>query len=237
MSKLQNKNDQLCSEETKDFSLDIDLKALSDEGVFSGYASTFGGAPDSYGDVIARGAFKNSLSKNGHDGRGVRMLYQHDVTKPIGIWESIVENNRGLKVVGKLALDTTLGKDVYGLMRIGAISMMSIGFNVVDFDIEDTSKNRKRILNEIDLWEISLVTFAANNSATVTSVKDMRHIKDVRALEKYLCDVGFSKQASKYIIHVSKNGCEAQKRKVDELFTAIGQTKSILETLRTKGVM
>lgn len=199
----------------KEFPLEIKAEDITEEGIFMGYASTFGGKPDSYGDVIRQGAFKETLKKGGRNGTGIALLWQHDSSKPIGIWTEIVENSRGLKVTGKLNLDVQLGKEAYSLMKMGAVKGLSIGFTPAIDDkgelLEDAyewdSKKRIRYLNKVDLWEISTVTFPANTRANVTDVKNaIENAKDERELEDALREVGgLSLSASKYIVGLIKD--------------------------------
>jgi len=185
------------------FNCPFEIKAdeITDSGIFTGYASTFGGKPDSYGDVIAPGAFTKTLTS----GKNVKMLWQHKYDEPIGVWKSIVENKTGLKVTGQLAMKTQKGKEAFELMKIGALDAMSIGYFTVDYEINNDTNIRT--LKEIDLVEISPVTFPANTSATITQVKSMiEEAGTVRELEKGLRDVGLSKEASKYVASLCKTG-------------------------------
>jgi len=149
--------------ETKDFS--FTLKAMDDEaGTFTGYASIWG-VVDSYGDAVMPGAFRRSLKSSG--GR-YPMLWSHMVDEPIGIIEAR-EDERGLAVVGHLNLEVQRGREVRSLMRQGAVTGLSIGYQTVveEFDKESAT----RLLKEIKLWEISPVVFPALESAQVEAVK------------------------------------------------------------------
>ena len=139
------------------------LAALGVEG-FEGYASVFG-SRDGAGDIVAPGAFTASLRKRGPG--GVRMLYQHFAHEPIGVWDTIREDARGLYVRGSLILDVERARDVQALLREGALGGLSIGFK--------TQRARKdvngvRTLLQVDLWEISVVTFPLLEAAAVTAV-------------------------------------------------------------------
>lgn len=205
--------------EQKIFDFAMEVKEVSDDGRFSGYASTFGGDPDSYGDVIAAGAFAASLAKNGYGGNGIKMLWQHNPDDPIGVWTQLREDGQGLFVEGQLALGTTRGKDAYELLKIGAVNTMSIGFRIVKYS-EDRDRDI-RTLEEIDLYEVSLVTFPANTSAKITAVKTNkeqveRASADVRELEKLLRDAGFSRDAAKTMISYCRVGLK-QKRDASDI--------------------
>lgn len=143
-----------------------DLSGIDGEGSFSGYASLFGTA-DLSGDVVMPGAFRASLAARRPT--GIRMLYQHDPAEPIGVWLDIREDARGLFVRGRLSLDVARGREVASLMRAGALDGLSIGFKTVKARAERASGLRR--LTEIDLWEISVVTFPMQPEARVSAVK------------------------------------------------------------------
>ena len=138
-------------------------------GAFSGYASLFG-VVDSGGDMVMAGAFARSLIKRG--AQGVKMLWQHQAAEPIGMWTSIVEDSRGLKVEGRLDLSVARAREALSLMRKGAIDGLSIGFRTLRATTEKSSGVRR--LHEIDLWEISVVTFPMLSQARIGAVKQSR---------------------------------------------------------------
>lgn len=141
------------------------VKSMREDGSFAGYASVFG-IVDSQNDVIGWGAFANSLSKRAGD---VKLLWQHRASEPIGVFDIIREDSHGLYVEGRLLLDLQRGREAYSLLKNNAIKGMSIGYSVVKADYN--SANNIRLITEVDLWEISLVTFPANEAAFVTTVK------------------------------------------------------------------
>lgn len=128
---------------------------MTEGAVIEGYASRFG-LPDQGGDIVAKGAFGASLARLAARGDKVRMLWQHDPTKPIGVWDEIREDATGLWVKGRLLADVTLAREAATLIEAGAIDGLSIGYRTIRAE-----KNQKghRILTEVDLWEVSLVTF------------------------------------------------------------------------------
>ena len=137
-------------------------------GRFEGYGSVFGNK-DLGNDVIEKGAFMQSLKrKKPHQ---IKLLYQHKTDMPIGVFEEIKEDGHGLMVKGKLALQTQAGKEAYELMKMGALDGLSIGFKVNPDMVKYDKRTRKRIIKEVELMEISLVTFPMNPKATVRSVK------------------------------------------------------------------
>ena len=132
---------------------------------FEGYASLFGVA-DGAGDVVAPGAFAKSLRDDGVE--RIRMLYQHFAHEPIGVWEEIREDGRGLYVRGRLTTDIERGRDVLALLKDGALNGLSIGFK--------TQRARRdpatgaRTLLEVELWEVSVVTFPLLEGSHVTAI-------------------------------------------------------------------
>lgn len=180
--------------EYMEIGFEIDTKNISEDGTFSGFGSTFGGEPDSYGDVVLEGAFKKSLEKGGRNGFGISMLWQHDAHQPIGTWLSLVEMKKGLKVEGKLSLGVQKADEALILMKDGALRGLSIGYRIPKGGSEYDSDKDIRYLKEIDLWEISPVTFPANTRAQIMNVKEIGGIRTERELEAYLRDSGLSRR-------------------------------------------
>lgn len=176
------------------------------EMVFSGYGAVFGNI-DSYGDVIQKGAFKETLRDAKKSGNWPAMLMQHggwgmgaDDMTPVGIWTSMEEDDIGLKVEGKLA-DTDRGIEAYKLMKMTprpAITGMSIGYYVKEFILGTKPEEPRRTLKKVELFEVSLVTFPANGKARVQSVKSGE--LNIRIAEQALRDVGFSQKEAKAIL-------------------------------------
>lgn len=142
------------------------LQALSSHGVFAGYASLFG-RRDGQGDIVMPGAFADSLRRRGPS--GVRMLFQHNPAEPVGTWLEMRETARGLYVLGRLDRNVQRGRELVSLLESGGIDGLSIGFRTVAAKTDRIIKAR-RLLN-VDLWEISLVTFPMLEGARVSSVK------------------------------------------------------------------
>jgi uncharacterized protein len=140
--------------ETKFRQFDADL-ALRDGAMISGYASLFD-AEDHGGDVVKLGAYGASLDRLRAAGRGVKMLWQHDPAQPIGVWDEVREDARGLFVKGRLLLEVQAGREAHALLRAGAIDGLSIGYRTLRSEKACTGR---RMLHEIELWEVSLVTF------------------------------------------------------------------------------
>jgi uncharacterized protein len=166
----------------------FEIKREPDEdGTFEGYASVFD-VVDQGMDVVAKGAFTKSLGS----GRKVKMLWQHDSGKVIGVWDEMREDERGLYVKGRLLKDVTLGREAMALMRAGAIDSMSIGYRTIEAVPEAGGRVRK--LTEVDLFEVSVVTFPMNEAARVTDVKSLT---TEREFEAFLRDAGYSRKEAK----------------------------------------
>lgn len=174
----------------------LQIKAVGDDGTVEGYGSVFG-VRDNYDDVIAPGAYLASLAAHKAAGTMPAMLWQHDATAPIGIWLEMVEDAKGLRIKGKLALDTVKGAEAYALLKMGALNGLSIGFVSKQWTYD--RETDVRTLTEVDLWEVSLVTFPANEKARITGVKaaDVAGIKTIRQAEQALRDAGFSADTAK----------------------------------------
>jgi len=197
------------------------------DGVFEGYASTFGNI-DNGMDIVARGAFQKSLGN-----RKVRMLWQHDMTQPIGVWDSIEETERGLYVKGRISKEVQKGREAMALMRKGALDSMSIGFVTKQASQEGNGSVRR--LDEVDLYEISLVTFPMNEKATVTDVKSLT---TEREFERFLRDAGYSrKEATAIALHGFKGLTDTRDAVADEaasegVKTLMTQINQLQETLK-----
>jgi hypothetical protein len=186
-------------------------KALSDTGMFSGYASIFGNV-DSGNDIVERNAFQEIVkTKDGH----VRLLYQHDSRQPIG--KAVVkQDDKGLYFEAQLVLGMTMARNAYEGLKAGILDGMSIGYDVLPGGSEMTNAGIRK-LTSLKLWEISLVTFPMNTLATVESVKAVSEIKTRREFEDYLRDAGFSANQAKSIASCGwKDTPESQSRDVSD---------------------
>ncbi|MCA8882321.1 MAG: HK97 family phage prohead protease [Rhodobacteraceae bacterium] len=144
--------------------------ALRDGCRIEGYASLFGHT-DQGGDVVARGAYSASLKRIAEAGRAVKLLWQHDPAQPIGIWDEVSEDDRGLYVKGRLLTEVSRGREAASLIEAGAIDGLSIGYRTVR---ASKDADGRRVLNELDLWEVSLVTFPMLPEARIGAKADAR---------------------------------------------------------------
>jgi len=154
---------------------DVLPDASAEEGIFSGYGTLFD-VPDLDNDVIAPGAFSDSLKRRKARGEGPKLLWQHDPTQPIGIWTEIVEDARGLKMTGRLALDTQRGAEAFALLKLGALDGLSLGFTILQ--AERDAQGRRRITSA-ELHECSPVTFPCQPAARIDAVKAASHVPDL----------------------------------------------------------
>lgn len=201
----------------------LDLKADDDNsGQFEGYASVFNNE-DKGGDTVIPGAFATSLkSKNFSQ---IKMLWQHDPSQVLGTWSEIREDQRGLFVKGQLLLDVAKAREVHTLMRAGAIDSMSIGYKTIRSERDEETWTRK--LLEVDVWEVSLVTFPMNAAATVTS---MKKAGDIREFESQLREVfGYSKEEAK---GVALHGFKALNGRREAGSGGANEVSDLMEALR-----
>lgn len=164
--------------DTKAGAVPLDLKAVAEDGEFEGYLSTFGNV-DRGMDMVMPGAFRRTLKERKLS--SIKLLRDHDTRKVIGKWLSMEEDDRGLKVRGKLFAGTVqLATETLALMREGALDAMSIGYRTIKAQWDEEQGVRK--LLDLDLWEGSIVTFPMNEMATVDAVKTDLTITDVERI-------------------------------------------------------
>jgi HK97 family phage prohead protease len=174
----------------------FELKREPDEdGGFEGYASVFN-IVDHGMDSVSRGAFVKSLAA-----RKPKMLWQHDMQQPIGVWDEVAEDERGLFVKGRLSKDVQKGREAMALLRMGALDSMSIGYLTIEAVPE--AGGRVRNLTQVDLYEVSLVTMPMLPDAKITAVKSLT---TEREFEAFLRDAGYSrKEATAIALHGFKS--------------------------------
>ncbi len=185
------------------------IESADQARTFEGYGSVFN-TIDSYGDSITKGAFKASLKDWKAKGKLPKMLLQHggggffgsnaDDMVPIGKWEEMKEDDHGLFVRGRLFdLDTDRTKAVYTAMKEGELDGLSIGFITKKWKFDDETD--VRTLTEIDLWEVSVVTFPANDPARIADVKSSEALPTEREIERWLRrEGGFTEAQAKTIV-------------------------------------
>ena len=207
---MQRKSTQHPQRETR--SCVLSIKAVGDDGAIEGYASVFG-VLDTWDDIIQAGAFEATIKAHKAAGTMPAMLWQHDSDDPIGMWTEMSEDANGLKIKGKLCLDTTCGKEAHALVKMGAITGLSVGFITKSYEYD--TETDVRTITEVDLWEVSLVTFPANTKARVTSVKSVPEIQAPKDAERVLREAGFSRadamQLVSGVMRLGESRCETVK--------------------------
>ncbi|GGG64278.1 peptidase U35 [Salipiger pallidus] len=155
---------------------------VADGTKIEGYASLFG-ACDQGGDVVYAGAYGLSLKRLAGEGRAVKMLWQHDPAQPIGIWDEVREDDRGLYVRGRILDCIEKGREAAALIAAGAIDGLSIGYRTVKAAKDEKGR---RLLTELELWEVSLVTFPMLPSARVAAKGESLDASMLRELAQAL---------------------------------------------------
>jgi HK97 family phage prohead protease len=218
--------------ELKHLDIDFEIKA-AEGGLFEGYASTAGNV-DRGGDVVMEGAFSKSLDRWKAKGKLPKMLWQHDPDKPIGAWTDMSEDAKGLYVKGRLLTDLALGKEAYTLVKEGVIDSMSIGYQTKDYDYEGAGSQKVRQLKEVELWEVSLVTFPMNPQAEVTGVKQLTTRTDLeRILRKEGVPGNFAKLIALYGFEEAVKRTDGQ-RKADGVAIEQDAARRLMETLKAR---
>ena len=138
---------------------------VSEGHVVEGYASLFG-KTDQGGDIVQKGAYAASLKRLAARQGRVKMLWQHDPGQPIGVWDEVREDATGLWVKGRILPQVERGREVAALVQAGAIDGLSIGYRTVKAERDGKGK---RLLSELELWEVSLVTFPMLPEARVAA--------------------------------------------------------------------
>lgn len=192
-------------------SLDFSIKAVDEEqGTFTAYGNTFGNV-DHAGDKTMKGAFKNCIDSCNAKGRMPRLLSQHGHRQnPIGIITSMKEDEHGLLFEGKFCLEPgTAGAEAYALVKMGALDMFSIGYKT----IKEKTVHGVNELHELDVKEISLVTFACNENSLIQSVKsaiDAGESPTTRMIQKSLQEAGLSKRQAEAAVNAIKSAGDAE---------------------------
>ncbi|MBU9866810.1 HK97 family phage prohead protease [Rahnella aceris] len=204
----------------------LEIKSVSESGEFEGYGSVFG-VKDSYGDIVVPGAFTKSLNALKAKNRLPAMLWQHKYDEPIGIYSEMYEDDVGLYVKGLLLKDDDpLARRAYAHMKAGSLTGLSIGYMLNDYEYD--KEKQAWLLKEIDLWEVSPVTFPANDEARIEEVKSLLtrgEAPSPKSIERVLRDVGLSRSQAKAFM-AEGYGALSQ-RDVDSTKSALDALKSL----------
>lgn len=196
--------------EYKDFSLS--LEAAAQDGTFSGYASIFN-TVDQGKDIVMPTAFDGAFAEGA---RKPKMLWQHNPQQPCGVWTMLSKDARGLKVSGKLLLDSIYGKEAYSLLQGGAVDGLSIGYKTEEYDFQELGGESVRRILKATLWEVSIVTFPMNTETLVTDVKQLQGPRDVeQLLRKAGVPGNFAKLVAIHGFDEAKARLSSDQREVD----------------------
>jgi HK97 family phage prohead protease len=194
-------------------------------GEIAGYGSTFGNV-DLGGDIVMPGAFRASLASWKAQGRLPPMLAVHDMSAfPIGAWTEMSEDSRGLRVKGAVA-NTPRGREAWALinMQPSALDGLSIGYQATEVDFD---RNGNRLLNQIDLFEVSVVQLPMNPAARLQLPKSCAHSRLETAIAKLGRLVSDEDRGSN-VLHFPRCGPEIDEDDA-ELLAAL---RDLNETLR-----
>lgn len=212
------------------FDAPLKIKAVNDAGEFEGYGSIFGNQ-DSVDDVVMPGAFQGSLARWQQQERLPAMLWQHDMHEPIGIYTEMREDDQGLYVKGRLLVDDDpLAKRAHAHMKAGSLTGLSIGYMLKEWDF-DRDKD-VFLIKEVDLWEVSLVTFPANDEARISNVKSFLERGELprpSEFEKALREVGLSRSQAKGFM---ASGYSAIQPRDAEAEAALSNLKSLMDYMK-----
>ena len=179
----------------------LNIEGLDNAGSFTGYAAVFGSV-DSQNDLLKPGAFSRSLAAHREADTMPALLWMHDASKPIGVWQSVQEDEKGLKVSGKLTLGVGQADEAYTLLKEKAVTGLSIGYRVRESHHDP--ETGARVLTDVDLKEISLVAMPAHTKARVEQVKALSHT----AKSSYRSDIS---------VHAVKGFIEARHKALEDI--------------------
>lgn len=188
----------------------LEIKELSEDGTFSGFASIFN-YKDSGGDIVLPGAFAKSLARHAERGTRPKMFWQHDMHQPIGSWVEFDEQERGLWGKGRLNMGVQRGREAHALLKAKDIDGLSIGYNSIQDELDRARS--ARLLKELDLVEVSVVSLGMNDLALVDDVKaaEIANLRDriaagdrltARQWEALFKDMGLSNSEAERAVRV-----------------------------------
>ena len=220
----------------------LECKMLDKRGSFAGYGAAYENV-DHGDDLIKQGAFSKSIAELTKEGIMPSMFWMHNQNTPVGEWSSVAEDRRGLKVAGGLWVDggiedrepTELAKMAYNVVRSKTAAGLSIGYQTVKYSFTEISKRRVRVLEELKLGEISIVSFPMNPKAKITAVKSLLQegtVADIRVFEEYLRDAGLSRSQAKALLadgYKALNPREADESELQSLIERINHVTQLLK--------
>jgi HK97 family phage prohead protease len=199
----------------------------AETGKISGYGSVFGNK-DSYGDIVQPTAFKN-LEEKGI--KRIKMLWQHNMKEPLGVWDSYKIDDHGLWLEGTISQVVQRGKEAIDLIKMGAIDGLSIGY----YTMKETwdSATKSLLLDEVDLIETSIVTMPANTLARISEIKSKSDkIQTIRHIENLLRDAGYSRKDSQAILHGELFKAEQSERDAGEIKSISNELDKLITNIK-----
>lgn len=207
----------------------LNLKAVDETGEFEGYGSVFGVRDLGY-DIVMPGAFTKSLAAWKEKGKWPPVLWMHDTKEPIGPHLEMREDEKGLFVKGRLLIDADpVAKRAHAHMKAGSVTGLSIGYVLKDY--EWSKEKEAYLLHEIELWEVSVVTFAMNEAAYVTDVKSVLakgEVPTAKKMERALREVGLSVSQSKAFMAKGYSAMAPREAGTDD---ALDSVKSLISRI------
>jgi HK97 family phage prohead protease len=222
---------------TKHVSFKLEEKELGTDGRFSGYASVYSNV-DQGGDTVMPGAFLKALAPSAPK---PKMLWQHDPTQVIGVWEELQDDEKGLRAKGRLLTEIQKGHEALILLKAGAIDGLSIGYRVTDREYTSTAKGTVRQIKSADLLEISVVTFPMNPKSLVTDVKQLQSPREVETILRNAgVPAAFAKLVASHGFEEAKSRLATDQRDADgrdertqqgfgQLLTEINKLKELMK--------
>lgn len=207
------------------------VKEVKENGEFSGYGSVFD-VKDAYGDIVIKGAFANSLADWESKGKLPKMLWQHQIDEPLGTYKIMKEDDHGLYVEGKILVDAgPTEKRAYEHLKAGSIDSMSIGYMIPSGGLEYDKEKDAYLLKQIDLWEVSLVTFPANTEAMVDQVKTLI-ASGPKDFERFLREAGLSRSQAKGLMARGFDGLRDLRDADEDSQGVVKSLESMLNALK-----
>lgn len=204
--------------------------AVKDDGYISGYCSVFGQV-DTYDDTIEPYAYDSVVAS----GAKPLMFFNHSsYGVPIGVWDKLSVDARGLFIEGRLNLNIKQGKDVYEALKFGSMNGLSVSIGMMDEDIDYDAEGIRHIKNVRELNEVSIVNFPADKNARISDIKSDK-INSIRDVEHSLCEVGFSQTEAKGIISLVKTALTKEQRDADKAKAEEAIKAHIFSILNAKG--
>lgn len=204
--------------------------AVKDDGYISGYCSVFGQV-DTYEDTIEPHAYDAVVAS----GTKPLMFFNHaSYCVPIGVWDKLSVDGRGLFIEGRLNLNNKQGKEVFDALKFGSMNGLSVAITMQDEDVEYDDEGIRHIKNVRELYEVSIVNFPADKNARISDIKSDT-IKSIRDVEHSLCEVGFSQTDAKGVISLVKTALTKEQRDAEKAKAEEAIKAHIFSILNAKG--